>query len=161
MATTFNKVCLFQKVSGTDATNVGKVYNSYTDFGFALGQDFDMPDSEVVDLVSRQWPGEDGEDTYWPETSAQKAADLSMKLIYKGNSDALAAYKKLFDYLRGADGSGTRLNIYDVYHGGGYADCWLKSFSNYNHGVDNAGQALELTAKFRVTNPSKTIILSE
>lgn len=143
---------LFQK-----AKTGSQVYNSLTDFGFALSQ-AEYPDEEVVDLTTRTFAGVSGEETYFPETSALSAFDITFELLYKGDLGTIRAAKnKLREYLRGASDGGTEIKIYDTYNEVGYASAWLKKISSMDSKHSNLDEVLKCTLTFRVSDPSQEV----
>jgi hypothetical protein len=145
-------ILLFQK-----AATGSKVCDSLDDFKFALSE-VNMPDEEVVELTTRKFAGVSGEDTYFPQTSALSAFDITYTLIYKGGLGTWRDAKNaLRDYLRGATDAGTELKIYDTYNNVGYAGVWLKKISNIEPKQSNIDEALKLTLTFRVSDPSQEV----
>ena len=86
------------------------------------------PWGETKDLVSDDWAGEDGEDTFFPEKLPMKAYDLKVEIGYKG--DLGSAYQSVTSLMNYLTTDGTELKIYNPYTGIGRRGVYLKEFEN-------------------------------
>lgn len=129
------------------------------DFGFAVVS-ATWAEETVEDLISREWPGEHGEDTYIPQTGLRILAyDIEIGLCYKGKLDtANAKYRELRTYLLGLNGDGAELIIYDPYLKKGRQKVYVKSISDITHNKTDLDEALSIKVTFRVTDPITEVI---
>ena len=138
------------------------VKDSLADFGIVCTEVPFMPFSETKELPSRDWPDEDGEDTYIPAELPAAAYDLELGLCYKGSlSTCHTKIKAFIDYLTGKDGNGSELTIYLPYTGIGRKGCYLKSVGNIEFAKSGTDEVLTFTATFRVTDPVTDVQLTK
>ena len=93
-------------------TENAPVKDSLVHFGIVCTEFPFKPGGETKDLPKRDWPDEDGEDTYIPDKLPLKAYDLEAEMCYKG--DLGTAYDKIMafqNYLTGENGDGATLKI--------------------------------------------------
>lgn len=146
---------LMQKTHGD-----GTWKESLKDFGFAVCS-IPWPETEIKELATRDWPGEDGEDTYIPTTLKVEAYNLSVEMIYKGAvGERYAAYTKFRDFLLGISVGGAEMRIYDPYNNIGRQGVYVKAISSVKSHKDNAGEYLAFTLELRVTDPLTDINLT-
>lgn len=120
-----------------------------------------LPENEAKELPSRDWPDEDGEDTYHPETIKMKAYDLDISLCYKGDlGSAYTQIEEFMAYLTGRDGGGTFFKIYSPHTLIGRGGCYMKQFAPDDFWKGNGEDVLEFKITVRVTEPCGKIILS-
>ena len=137
-----------------------KVKSSLRDFGFAVTE-IPWPDTAVKEIAKRNWPGEHGEDAYFPSMHGMEAYDLSVKFVYKGDlKTSYGAMKKLREYLMGMDGDGTEMRVYDPYNGIGKAGVTLSKMTDREPHRTSLGDVLEMTVVFRVTSPVSELTLN-
>lgn len=74
-------------------TENAPVKDSLAHFGIVCTEFPFKPGGETKDLPKRDWPDEDGEDTYIPDKLLLKAYDLEAEMCYKG--DLGTAYDKM------------------------------------------------------------------
>ena len=117
---------------------------------------------------SNDWLDENGSEVHLPDDGLPiESYDMDVSFIYRGAFNSLAANLRSFiDYLRGSDGNGSRLTIYDAYNGVGRKDVYLKNVSPDTYVKQNiANAAGEEIATFKVTlrvcDPITNITLSE
>ena len=99
-------------------TENAPVKDSLAHFGIVCTEFPFKPGGETKDLPKRDWPDEDGEDTYIPDKLLLKAYDLEAEMCYKG--DLGTAYDKIMafqNYLTGENGDGATLKIYNSHTG--------------------------------------------
>lgn len=65
-------------------TENAPVKDSLVHFGIVCTEFPFKPGGETKDLPKRDWPDEDGEDTYIPDKLLLKAYDLEAEMCYKG-----------------------------------------------------------------------------
>lgn len=134
------------------------VKNSLVDFNIVC---VDFPFQlypETKNLVSDDWPEEHGEDVFFPDKLPLKAYDLEAELCYVGNSGS--AYDDIvsfLDYLRGEDGNGTSLKIYNPHTKIGRQKLYLKSVDDDIFHSDVYGDIVLFSVTFRVTDPKTKI----
>lgn len=135
--------------------------STLSDFGFAC-ESVPWPDEETQEVTTRQWPGVHGEDAYIPPSGLKlQAYDLEVELLYKGDvHTAYAAYKKLRDYLIGADGSGAEFYLYDPYWRRGCAGVHVVKFGSPTPVRTNVDESISVKITFRVTDPATDITLT-
>ena len=112
-------------------------------------------------LPKRDWPDEDGEDTYIPDKLLLKAYDLEAEMCYKG--DLGTAYDKIMafqNYLTGENGDGATLKIYNSHTGIGRQGLYLLEVGDFEFNKSNMDEVLTFPVKFRVTDPRTQIIPS-
>ena len=129
-------------------TENAPVKDSLAHFGIVCTEFPFKPGGETKDLPKRDWPDEDGEDTYIPDKLLLKAYDLEAEMCYKG--DLGTAYDKIMafqNYLTGENGDGATLKIYNSHTGIGREGLYLD-------------EVLTFPVKFRVTDPRTQIIPS-
>lgn len=83
-------------------TENAPVKDGLAHFGIVCTEFPFKPGGETKDLPKRDWPDEDGEDTYIPDKLLLKAYDLEAEMCYKG--DLGTAYDKIMafqNYLTG------------------------------------------------------------
>ena len=130
-------------------TENAPVKDSLAHFGIVCTEFPFKPGGETKDLPKRDWPDEDGEDTYIPDKLLLKAYDLEAEMCYKG--DLGTAYDKIMafqNYLTGENGDGATLKIYNSHTGIGRQGLYLLEV------------VLTFPVKFRVTDPRTQIIPS-
>lgn len=118
-------------------------------------------DGGTKDLPTRDWNGEDGEDTYIPDVLPLKAYDLEAKMCYKG--DIATAYDKLMlfrEYLTGEDGNGATLKVYNSHTRIGRQRIYLLEIGDPEFNQSDIDEVLTFTLNFRVTDPRTSIIPS-
>ena len=159
----------------------GSVVNSYDEWGIVCCSVPFKAGGEVKDFPKRDWPDEDGEDTYFPQESKLKAYDAEFTLAYKGQElasnpfDLGLAFTHIRDFkewLTGKDsidGSGTELKIYSPYSSIGRQGCYLSEISSEEPTVQMKQEGGNLyhenvvtfKVKFRVTDPVTDITLTQ
>ena len=77
-------------------TENAPVKDSLAHFGIVCTEFPFKPGGETKDLPKRDWPDEDGEDTYIPDKLLLKAYDLEAEMCYKG--DLGTAYDKIMAF---------------------------------------------------------------
>lgn len=111
-------------------------------------------DGGAKDLASRDWPGESGEDTFFPSKLSLKPYDLQLDLVYIGGIDsAYSAIMSFRDYLTGEDGTGTNFSIYNSYTGIGRNECRWLEMGDIKYYKDENEDILVFPMKIRVSNP--------
>lgn len=139
-------------------TDGAEVKDSLADFGVALTEADCQWGGEVKELASRDWDGEDGEDTYIPSVLPLEAYDAKFELACKG-SDAYGKMMTLRSYLTGTDGSGAELRLYTAWGGWGRKGVYLKKIEDAElHYSAGTGWVMEFSATFRVTDPRTEIV---
>ncbi len=126
-----------------------------TDFPFRIG-------GETKDLPSRDWPDEDGEDTYIPARLPLKAYDIEVGFCYTGGLGLAASNLTAFrNYLTGADGSGAEMKIYNSHTKIGRTGVYLLELDDEaEFHVSGSEEVLTFKAKFKVTNPTDDVVPS-
>ncbi len=123
-----------------------------------LVNDFDMVclsfplqlNLEAKDVVSDDWPEEDGEDWFEPDVLPLKAYDINVEIGYSGDNWG-TKIESFLNYLTGQDGSGVKIKMYDVHTGIGRKGVRFKSYEPNLSGYD--GKLMTFTLRFRVTDP--------
>lgn len=129
------------------------ILQTLEDYGFATC-DLSWPDEEIKEPASREWPGQSGEDVYFPSQLFLKPFDLTVKFCYKGPlNTALDSYNKFRGMLLGEDGTGTQMEIYDPYWNRGYSRVHLKQMGNLSFKKSNIDEVSCFKAVFRITDP--------
>lgn len=132
------------------------VKNSLTDFDIVCVEFPFQLYPETKALISDDWADEHGEDAFFPEKLTLKAYDLEAKLCYVGNS-AYDDIVSFLDYLRGEDGNGTSLKIYNSYTKMGRQKLYLKSVDDDIFHSDGSEDIVLFSVTFRVTDPKTKI----
>ena len=142
-------------------TENAPVKDSLVHFGIVCTEFPFKPGGETKDLPKRDWPEEDGEDTYIPDKLPLKAYDLEAEMCYKG--DLGTAYDKIMafqNYLTGENGDGATLKIYNSHTGIGRQGLYLLEVGDFEFNKSNMDEVLTFPVKFRVTDPRIQIIPS-
>lgn len=136
-----------------------EVKSAKRDFGFAVVSTT-WAEETVKELVSREWPGEHGEDTYIPPKGLRlQAYDIDVELCYKGDIDtANAKYRELRSYLLGLNDDGADFIIYDPYLKKGRQKVYVKKISDITSSKSDLDEVLKIKITFRVTDPITEII---
>lgn len=141
---------LFQKGTGGEIKDLLSAFNIGVK-GIPLFVPTDMKD-----LPSRDWPGEDGEDVFFPSNNKYKAYDIEIDVHYKGSRGSFpSVMSSLFAYLTK---NGTELSIYSPYTQTGCKGAYFKGFGNFDFHRDDEGEDAGFKMKFRVTKPNETFI---
>ena len=141
---------LFQKGAG------GEIKDFLSAFNIGVKNKPLFVPTEMKDLPSRDWAGEDGEDTFFPTNAKYKAYDIDVDVHYKGAWCSFpAVLSSVFTYLTK---NGTELNIYSPYTQTGCKGAYFKGFSDFDFHRDNEGEDVGFKMKFRVTKPNETFI---
>ena len=130
-------------------TENAPVKDSLAHFGIVCTEFPFKPGGETKDLPKRDWPEEDGEDTYIPDKLPLKAYDLEAEMCYKG--DLGTAYDKIMafqNYLTGENGDGATLKIYNSHTGIGRQGLYLSLIHILIPGY-GMGNSLELNLQDR------------
>ena len=136
------------------------VKDSLRDFGIVCTSIPFIPCEETKELPTRDWPGENGEDTYIPEKLPVSAYDMEVELCYKGGlGTCYTKIRSFLDYLKGNDGSGAALKIYSPFTGIGRQNVYFKSMGDIEFGKSNIDEVLTFSLVFRVTDPVTDISL--
>lgn len=135
------------------------VKSTQRDFGFAVVSTT-WANETVKEMVSREWAGEHGEDTYIPPKGLRiQAYDVDVELCYKGDKGTSnAKYRELRSYLLGLDGDGADFIIYDPYLKKGRQKVYVKSISDITAYGTNLDEVLKIKITFRVTDPITEVI---
>lgn len=127
-----------------------------TDFPLLVGED-------MVEVVSREWAGEDGRDVYMPVHPAMKSYDATATFMFKGTEDTLRTnISQFIKYVTGhnKDAVGAMLFIYNVYTQNGRKDVHVTKINPdmyYNEGYDDEKSAsIEIT--FTIEDPSTDVV---
>ena len=115
-----------------ETTENAPVKDSLAHFGIVCTEFPFKPVWETKDLPKRDWPDEDGEDTYIPDKLLLKAYDLEAEMCYKG--DLGTAYDKIMafqNYLTGENGDGATLKIYNSHTGIGRQGLYLLEVGDF------------------------------
>lgn len=144
---------LLQKEKETEANDSIKKWGiACRKFPFKL-------DGGSKDLASRDWPGEDGDDVFYPEELKLKAYDIETELVYVGNlgecADNMLAFR---DYLTGADGLGVEMRIFNSHTGIGRKGCHWLEMSDLTFNKEEDEEVLQFTMKIKVSDPKTRIV---
>ena len=120
----------------------GSVVNTYTQWHIAcLNVPFKVG-GKTKELAKRDWPDENGEDTYFPQQMMLEAYDAEFEMAYCGKELAsnpfnlslavtqIDSFKKWLSGNNVAGGSGTELKIYSPYSTIGRQGCYLIEISD-------------------------------
>ncbi len=141
---------IFQKAATKDTKNL------YADFGIKTTSVPLFVSAETKEFSSRDWPGEDGEDAFFPDVAMLKAYDTDISVIYKGAQGTfLSKQESLNSFLTR---NGTELNIYSPYSYTGCKGAYFRGFSDFKFTSDSYGDVAEFKMKFRVTKPREQFI---
>jgi len=106
---------------------------------------------EAKDVVSDDWPEEDGEDWFEPTVLPLKAYDVDVDIGYSGDNWG-SKIQAFLDYLTGHDtDGGVMMKMYDVHTGIGRRGVRFVSYEPNLSGYD--GKLMTFTVRFRVTDP--------
>lgn len=108
-------------------TEGSSVKSSLDDFGFAV-QPIEWPALEIKELAKRDWPGEHGEDVYFP-ASGTKLKSFEVNIIFISESSWYNDYNNFVDYLFGMGYKGIEMMIYDPYYQRGYKGVYAKKIN--------------------------------
>lgn len=118
-------------------------------------------DGGTKELAVRDWPGEDGEDAFYPDELKLKPYDIEPDLVYVGNLGEAATNILAFrDYLTGADGLGVEMRIYNSHTGIGRKSCHWVEMGDMTFNQEDDEEVLQFSMKVRVADP-KTRIIAE
>lgn len=138
------------------------VKDSFVDFGIVCTDVPFLPFGEAKELPTREWPDEDGEDTYIPDRIPIDAYDFEIEFCYKGNrSTAYGKIRSFFEYITGMDNNGSALKIYSPYTGIGRQNIHFKSISDFDFGKSNIDESVVFSVTFRVTDPVTDVTLTK
>lgn len=144
-----------------DGATVGDVVSTLAEWNIACRDCPFKDDGDSKEVYSNNWKDEHGEDAYIPSVVYSEAYDLEVGLVYKGElGSAYPALKSFRDYLRGIDGDGAELEVYNPHTGIGRGKCYLKSFPTKDFFQSNIDEGLEFSVVFRVTDPVTDVVLS-
>lgn len=143
-----------------DDQEVGKTVSSLDQFGFAVC-DCEWPGIEIKEPFTRKWPGEHGEDVYFPPQGLLFSAfDLKVGFCYKGKpGSAVKQFDSFVTFLTGQDNEGACLGIYDPRWQRGNKNVYVKNIGNIKPHKTNEEEVIYMEVTFRVTNPKDSISL--
>lgn len=110
---------------------------------------------EAKDVVTDDWPEEDGEDWFEPSVLPLKAYDINVEIGYSGDYWS-TKIESFLNYLTGQDGSGVKMKMYDVHTGIGRKGVRFVSYEPNLSGYD--GKLMTFTIRFRVTDPRTKVV---
>lgn len=114
---------------------------------------------KTKEMVSQTWPGENGEDTYFPSSLSFEAFDWEVKMATKSDlqHSVKSNFADLVNYLKAS----SPFKIYSSFLGDGRQGCYLTEVTDieFSKDVDN-NDIMEFTMKFRITDPLTSITLS-
>lgn len=118
---------------------------------------------ETKELVTREWPGEDGRDVYIPKKIPLASYDMDVECMYKGDDkkmrDNIESFLK-YMYGRNDGAIGGRLAVYDEYTKLGRKDIHLTEVSEdiyYDVDYDDE-QCAKFKIKLTVEDPSTDVL---
>lgn len=151
---------------GTSYTK-GAVKETLSDFNIGCIEfPFKMLGS-AKELVSRDWPGENGKDVYVPPSGIPiQDYDLEVDFLYKGTVDSISTDMTAFiAFLLGKNSgaTGARLCIYDENVGFGRKDVVLTEIDPemYSAGDYDPDALFNFKAKFHVYDPWTAVSLTK
>lgn len=116
-------------------------------------------DGGSKELASRDWPGEDGDDVYYPKELKLKSYELETDLVYVGPlgkvADNILAFR---DYLTGKDGLGVEMRIYNSHTGIGRKGCHWLEMGDMTFNKEFEEEVLQIPLKIKVSDPKTRII---
>lgn len=133
------------------------------DFGFAVQDSFSAEENyEMKDVESNDWKDQDGSEDYLPDAGTRKlkAVIMSFPLVYKGAyGTAMAAWRKLMNYLTGGtdDGTGCWLYMYVPYMGLGVQGCYFTGAEKMQLHSEIGGDVLTANVKIKICYPRKRV----
>lgn len=132
------------------------------DFGFAVRDSFSAEENyEMKDVASNDWKDQDGSEDYLPTTGRRlKAVVMSFPLIYKGAyGTAMAAWRKLMNYLTGGtdDGTGCWLYMYIPCMDLGVQECYFTGAEKMQLHSEAGGDVLTADVKIKICAPRKRV----
>lgn len=146
---------LMQKMKEGEA-----VKDSFSAFGVVCTDVPMVVGEEVKELPTRDWPDEDGEDTYVPDVLPFAAYDWEIEMCYKGAVGTAQAKMKAFrDYLTGRDGSGALMKVYAPWTKEGRQNVYLKSMETDEFWRSNVDEGVTFTVTLRVMDPVTDVVI--
>lgn len=116
-------------------------------------------DGGTKDLAARDWPDEDGEDAFYPDTLKLNPYDLEADMVYVGSLGKAAENLQNFrDYLTGDDGLGVEMRIYNSHTGIGRRGCHWIEMGDMTFNKEMEEEVIQFPIKFRVADPKTRII---
>lgn len=151
------------KTNGTETS----VINTETEFGMVVSRVPFHFSGGTKEPYSNNFLDEEGIEVYLPDEGLlSESYEMEVSFIYKGAFDSLTTNLRSFlRYLRGKDGNGSRLFIYDTYNGVGRKDVYLKKVSPdvlVKQNIANAAgeEIATFNLTFEVCDPDTDITLS-
>lgn len=137
------------------------VKDSFTAFGVVCTEVPIVVGEEAKELPTRDWPDEDGEDTYVPDELPLAAYDWEIGMCYKGAVGTVQAKMKAFrDYLTGRDGSGALMKVYSPWTKEGRQNVYFKELETDEFWRSNVDEGVTFTVTLRVTDPVTEVVLT-